>query len=258
MSMIKNDDLFGVAMPGGASNDHLTVMPVSVIEIAAQKKREGENHGSTSSRANYSPFPAEIAILCYEFYLRDCEFIFDPFAGWGERAAFAAEYGKQYIGYDTSESAIASAKDKYRVENHLADSASAFIPPFEGLITCPPYWNLERYDGDGLDRIKTWEQFRYEYAELWERVYSAASPGATFCVMVGEWRKGHKYYDLEFLTRRVSDDLGAEIFDQVVVSRRTVSKIKIMLPQAKRLGYSVRVHESLLVFKKPETGAVSP
>jgi hypothetical protein len=47
------------------------------------------------------------------------------------------------------------------------------------------------------------------------------------------------------------DELGAKIFDQIVVSRKTTSKIKIMLPQAKRLGYSVRVHESLLVFKKP-------
>lgn len=35
------------------------------------------------------------------------------------------------------------------------------------------------------------------------------------------------------------------------VGKRYVSKIKIMLPQAKRLGYSVRVHENLLVFRKP-------
>lgn len=68
--------------------------------------------------------------------------------------------------------------------------------------------------------------------------------------MVGEWRKNHQYYDLEFVTRSIMADLGAVMFDQITVSRKTTSKIKIMLPQAKRLGYTVRVHESLLVFKK--------
>ena len=69
--------------------------------------------------------------------------------------------------------------------------------------------------------------------------------------MVGEWRKDHKYYDLEGVTRRVMEDLGAEMVDQIAVSRKNISKIKVMLPQAKRLGYTVRVHESLLVFRKP-------
>ena len=69
--------------------------------------------------------------------------------------------------------------------------------------------------------------------------------------MVGDWRKNHKYYDLEFVVSKIFKDMGAEIVDKVVVSRKKVSKIKIMLPQAKRLGYSVRVHENLLVFKKP-------
>jgi hypothetical protein len=44
--------------------------------------------------------------------------------------------------------------------------------------------------------------------------------------------------------------LGFKPFDKVVVSRLTTSKIKIMLPQAKRLGYTVKVHETLSVFKK--------
>ena len=74
--------------------------------------------------------------------------------------------------------------------------------------------------------------------------------GATYCIMVGDWRKNHKYYDLEFVTSRIFKGLGAEIVDKVVVSRKGVSEIKIMLPQAKRLGYTVRVHETLLVFRK--------
>jgi len=231
---------------------HLTIMPVSVIDIMAQGKRQNENHGSTSSRANYSPFPSEIATLCYEFYLRDASLVFDPFAGWGERAAAARQNGKGYIGYDCSAEAVEKALKDYGVENQLCDSMYADIPEFDGLLTCPPYWNLEKYaDPRGLDREKTWADFLRKLDCVFMRCYTAAKEGTIFCVMVGDWRKDHVYYDLEWNVCEMFKGLGAQIVDKVVVSRSKVSKIKIMLPQAKRLGYSVRVHENLLVFKKP-------
>lgn len=230
---------------------NLTIIPVSVIDIEAQKKRIGEKHNTTSSRANFSPFPKEITTLCYEFFLRDAQHIFDPFAGWGERGEAAATHGKHYVGYDTSPMAIAKAAE-LDVANHLQNSLTAPIPNFDGLLTCPPYWNLEKYAGEGIDKLREWEGFVQALSEIFVRCYDAADPGATFCIMVGDWRKNHMYYDLTFRVESMFKALGAEIVDKLVVSRKKVSKIKIMLPQAKRLGYSVRVHENLLVFRKPQ------
>jgi DNA modification methylase len=230
---------------------YLTVIPVSVIDVAAQGKRKNEDHNSTSSRANYSPFPVEIATLCAEFFLRDATTVFDPFAGWGERGAAVIKTGKKYIGYDLSPDAIAKAAEM-GVANTLCDSRTAVIPAFDGFFTCPPYWNLETYaSAAGIDRIKEWGLFLDALFDVFSRSYAAAISGATFCVMVGDWRKQHKYYPLEWEVCDMFDQLGAAIVDKIVVSRSKVSKIKIMLPQAKRLGYSVRVHENLLVFKKP-------
>ena len=227
------------------------VMPVSVIDIEAQKKRKAEDHSTTSSRANYSPFPNEISDLCYEFFLRDKSVIVDPFAGWGERHSKAIEYGKKYYGYDTSETAIAKAKVEYGVSNTLADSRFVTPSGHDGLITCPPYWNLEKYGSDdGIDRIKKWNDFIFTLGLIFSNFYEKANDGAVFCVMVGDWRKNHVYYDLEYQVSKIFKYLGASVVDKVVVSRKKVSKIKIMLPQAKRLGYTVRVHENLLVFKK--------
>ena len=133
----------------------------------------------------------------------------------------------------------------------MCDSLTAPIPVFDGLLTCPPYWNLETYASEnGIDRIKDWNVFLNSLRAVFERCYIAANTGATFCVMVGDWRKNHKYYDLEWEVCNMFKEFGATVVDKVVVSRSKVSKIKIMLPQAKRLGYSVRVHENLLVFKK--------
>ena len=90
-------------------SSQLKIIPCSVIDIGPQKKRIGEKHGSTSSRANYSPFPEEVCDLIYEYYLRDHDKVVDPFAGWGERHSKALEYGKSYIGFDISEEAINKA-----------------------------------------------------------------------------------------------------------------------------------------------------
>jgi len=232
-------------------DDHLPIIPVSVIDLTAQGKRKNEDHDNVSSRANYSGFPNDIAELCYSFYLRDSTCIFDPFAGWGERHHFANKYGKVYLGFDTSQEAIEKAKETYGVDNLLCDSRTSFIPSFDGFITCPPYWNLEKYQSsEGLDKIKTWDDFLKDYREIISRAYNAASTGTSFCIQVGDWRNKGKYYDLTYETNRIFKELGAETIDNVVVSRKQVSKIKIMLPQAKRLGYSVRVHENLLVFRK--------
>jgi len=231
---------------------HLSIIPVSVIEIGAQGKRKNEDHNSTSSRANFSPFPSEIATLCSEFYLRDAKVVFDPFAGWGERGSAVIASGKGYIGYDTSREAIEKAKTDYGVTNTLANSLFETIPVFDGLLTCPPYWNLEKYEAPaGIDRCSDWKTFCYGLETVFTRCYLMAKPNTTFCVMVGDWRKNHVYYDLEYEVCSMFKKLEAQVVDKVVVSRSKVSKIKIMLPQAKRLGYSVRVHENLLVFKKP-------
>jgi DNA modification methylase len=232
--------------------DYLTIIPISVIDISAQGKREKQDHNSVSSRAGYSPFPEEVATLCAEFFLRDSQVVFDPFAGWGERGHAIELQKKKYIGYDISSVAIKNAYEKYGVVNTLADSLIEQLPEFDGLITCPPYWNLEKYNHeDGIDRCETWVEFVDCLRNVFERCYMKAKPGAKFCIMVGDWRKNHIYYDLEFEVSSMFKEFGAKIVDKVVVSRSKISKIKIMLPQAKRLGYSVRVHENLLVFQKP-------
>lgn len=230
--------------------DRLSVLPVSVLDMQAQGIRSDEDHSATSSRESYSPFPREVSTICYEFFLKHSTTIFDPFAGWGERGYFAAEFGKNYIGYDTSQFAIDHAEKMYAQRNILADSAIADIPLFDGLITCPPYWNLEVYDGAGIDRQKTWEAFLASLESILIRCYDAAQMGACFCIMAGDWRKNGVYYDLVFQIEKMMADCGATIIDKLVVSRKNISKIKIMLPQCKRLGYSVRVHENLLVYRK--------
>lgn len=234
---------------------HVDTLPVSVLNIGPMGKRgvRGDvNHSTESSRSGYSPFPTEVADVCAQLFLRDCAFTVDPFAGWGERGSALTTRGKTYVGFDLSPEAIAYAASQYGVANVLADSRAVDVPAHDGLVTCPPYWRLEKYAADeGLDRVKTWDEFLQQYTQVLSRFARQAEPGATYCIMTGDWRDRGVYYDLTFQTELIMHRLGFVPFDKVVVSRLNISKVKIMLPQAKRLGYTVKVHEMLSVYKKP-------
>jgi len=235
----------------GEEQVYSKIIPVSVVDIFSQEKREKQNHAQKSSRQTYSPFPTEISDLCYELYLKDCDAIADFFAGWGERHNKAKEFHKAYTGFDTSQAALDNALKEYEVINFLGDSRIVEVPDHNGLITCPPYWNLEKYEGKGIDKIPTWNEFIKSMETIFGRFYEKADSGSIYCVMVGDWRKDHKYYDLDYQISKIFNSLGAEPIDKIICNRKIISKIKIMIPQARRLGYTVRVHENLSVFKKP-------
>jgi len=229
-------------------------IPVSVFDVAKCGKgtiRGKQDHNKKSNRSTFSPFLPDVAEWCGEYFLRDATFVFDPFAGWGERHKAIKESGKLYFGYDISEKAIEYAKEKFDVVNNLGDSRKDEIPEHDGLLTCPPYWNLEKYDSkEGLDRIKGWDNFLIEYELVWKRTIEKAKGGSKYCIVLGDWRKSHKYYDLVYQTEKIMEKLGMKAFDKVILSAKKHSKIKIMLPQAKRLGYTTKVHQVLLVYEK--------
>ena len=227
------------------------VLPVSVVEVGAQGsgRRSRGGHDGTSSRSERSHFPREVASLCFDLYLRGRRLCLDPFAGWGERGSAARERGFGYAGFDISQESVESARKEYGIENTIADSRTADFPEHDCLLTCPPYWNLETYGGSGLEEEPTWESFLIGYEQALRRCVASSTNKAHYCLLVGDWRRDGTYYPLAHETRRIMYNLGAETIDEVVVSRKDVTKIKVMLPQAIEQGYTVKVHESLLVFR---------
>ena len=69
--------------------------------------------------------------------------------------------------------------------------------------------------------------------------------------MVGDWRKKNIFYDFTYQTEKIMEKCGMRVFDKVVLSQKKIYPIKLHMPQAKRLGYTVKVHQTLLVYEKP-------
>jgi len=231
-----------------------THTPVSVVEtkrIGSKGIRTIKHQEKKSSRTEYSPYPMEVGEMCAEFFCRDAALVVDPFAGWGERNVCCTKFNKPYIGYDISPEAIEYAKKKYNVINYLADSRTEPIPPHDALITCPPYWNLEKYKGDNnLSRIKNWNDFLDDYELILSRCAEEALPDSTYCFMVGDWRMNKEYYNLSYETERIMLKLGFKTFDKVIINQKPITPYLKMMHNAKRFGYTAKVHQYLLVFKR--------
>lgn len=245
--------LFDMSPSPNVGRPHISVLPCSVLELEpepSRQRRSDGGHDTVSSRAEYSHFPTQVGDLCFQLFLREATQLFDPFAGWGERASLARTYGVPYVGVDCNPDALLFARERYGVENTLGDSRTFDPPCFDGLITCPPYWNLEPYSDAGLDATESWEDFMRGLCRVFERAYDAAQVGAMFCILSGDWRADGVFYDLTFQIASMMQACGATPIDSVIVSRLGMSKIKIMIPQAVRLGYTVKVHETLNVFQK--------
>ena len=199
-------------------------IPVSVFDVEKMGKktiRGKQNHTKSSNRNTYSPFPIDVGEWCAEYFLRDSNIIFDPFAGWGERNKTITESGKCYIGYDISQKAIDYAKEKFGVNNILADSRKEEIPFHDGLLTCPPYWNIEKYESsNGLDKIKQWDDFLIDYRLIWKRCVEKALPGSKYCIVLGDCWKNKIYYDFQYQTEKIMEELGMKAFDKVVLSNK--------------------------------------
>lgn len=253
--MVINDDavLFDMAPSPRVGRPHINVLPCSVVEVEPERHRQRRvtgDHETASSREAFSHFPTAVGDLCLQLFLRHATCIYDPFAGWGERGSIVRQYGKQYVGIDCNPAAIAFAHTRYGIQNVLANALHVTLPTYDALLTCPPYWNLESYGGDGLDALPTWESFLDHLQIVLSRAYAAAASPSTFCILSGDWRREGVYYDLTFRINAIMSALGAVQVDSVIASRLNISKIKIMIPQAVRLGYTVKVHETLNVFKK--------
>ena len=123
-------------------------------------------------------------------------FVFDPFAGHGDRALLYMEYGcRTYIGNDTNanewnflNSNLITLINKYKkfgqkCEVRIKDSM-IYEPELENKVdfvyTSPPYFDFEIYDGfaEQIQNMKTYDDFHREFSvPIFTNVYKYMKDG---------------------------------------------------------------------------------
>lgn len=186
--------------------------------------------------------------------------VVDPFAGGGTRAIMAAAQGHTYFGTelrqaeaDATNARIAAAGYASKAEVICADARqlASYGEGAQFLLTCPPYWSLEKYGGGSADLSMeaTYEGFLAGMAEVVGQTAAILRPGALSCWVVGLHRVKGTLYPLHHDITRLHLAAGFALHEEVVLWQKNTQAIQRVGNFFKGGGYLIRCHEYLLVFR---------
>jgi len=214
-------------------------------------KKKIKSYRKKESTAN---FDHELAKFILKYYARDSKTVFDPFSGWGERGYAAKLLKYDYIGYDISPKANDYAFATYGIKNNTGDSRNVFLDDksIDFSYTCPPYFDLEKYEStDGqLTDIRDYKDFLDELEKVIQETNRILKTNGLVCWVVGDFRRKGVLIDFSTDVGLLFRKNGFELKDKVIIDNSTNYNVPLHLPNSYEHKFTVKVHETMWVFKK--------
>lgn len=268
-------DLFGEAHKRLSMAERIGFVPLSIwqpdwnivkqlkpiVGDAGQSRElQGKKMQLLGSKYTTSIFNPHLAQMILSAYCPSKAKIYDAFAGGGTRGFIASAMGHDYYGVEIRLEEVNRIKGQqedlqtfFGIE--CADSTK-YVPEAESFdfsYSCPPYYDLEVYsaqDGD-MSNVETYEQFLGMLKESLTRTYDALKPESLCIWVVGNFRdkKGElRHFNGD--VARMGREVGFILHDELIFwGAAGIAAQRAGQFVANRK--SVRVHEYLIVFKKP-------
>lgn len=251
--------------------DRWGIYPLSIWELPNDKRLKelkeliadnigGVQYGNWDTISEFSPLLAELIVTGYT--MKQPANILDPFAGRGTRGLIAGFNNHNYIGIDINESYILA--DTERAKHHKLDDKVRFvcgdsrelirhidIAWADLIYTCPPYFNLERYNGGegDLSMLNDYKLFLKEMEKVISQCYLALK-STGFCVwVIGTIRTSKGLIDLRGDIVRLFKQNDWAFFDDIVFHYKGGLKM-LRLGTFDNNRLTAKSHEYVLVFTK--------
>ena len=249
-----------------------------ILDVKAEIGDDGQGRGGTEGRtkgyvdhpADYrsegfrSVFRPDVAANILAFWAPKTGTVYDPFAGGGTRAMMSAGAGLSYMGCEIREDEVGriNAKAERMGFADMVDvrTADATDPPFadgsaDFSFTCPPYWQMEKYDGGPSDMsMMGWPDFVVAIREAARHTARIMRPGAFTAWVVGLYRfpgKERRIVPLNHLVAWALDQAGLIYREEVIIEKVGTPALTRVGTFNRGAGLMIRVHEYVLVFAKP-------
>lgn len=220
----------------------------------------GKQMALLGSKYTTSIFNPHLAQMVYSAYCPADALVYDPFGGGGTRGFVGAKMGHTYTGVEIRQEEVDRIKQRQRelgvtFDIVCADSRAYVIQPdyFDFALTCPPYYDLEVYsttDGD-MSNVETYEQFLGMLKDSMAVTYYGLKRGALFVMVVGNFRdKRGNLRHFNGDVARLGLEVGFVLHDELVFWGASDAAYQ-RLGQFVANRRSVRVHEYIVIFKKP-------
>ncbi len=268
-------DLFGNEHKRLSMSDRIGFLPISIWkpnwetvktlkalvgDAGETRNLVGKKMQLLGSKYTTSIFNPHLAQMILSAYCPTKAKVYDAFAGGGTRGFIASAMGHDYTGVEIRPEEVDRIK-KQQLElktpfNIICqDSRMYEIDPseYDFSYSCPPYYDLEVYstlDGD-MSNVATYDEFLTMLKQSLEVTYRGLKPGALCIWVVGNFRKNDgslRHFNGD--TVRLGFEVGFKLWDELIfwgASDVAASRSGQFLANRK----SVRVHEYIVIFKKP-------
>lgn len=268
-------DLFGEKHKQLSMTDRIGFVPLSIWQPNWEEVKKlkdlvgdagetrnlvGKKMQLLGSKFTTSIFNPHLAQMILSAYAPSKARIYDAFAGGGTRGFIAAAMGHTYVGVEIRQEEVDRIIKKQdelitHFEIHCADSQYYKVEEnsFDFSYSCPPYYDLEVYstiDGD-MSNVATYAEFLTMLKRSLAITYKGLKSSALCVWVVGNFRdKKGNLTDFAGDTVTLAQEIGFAFHDQIIFwGAAGIAAQRAGQFSANRR--SVRVHEFVLVFKKP-------
>lgn len=224
----------------------------------------GTKNVEKNSTDYVSIFDPALCEVLYHWFCTENGNILDPFAGGSVRGIVANYLKFNYYGIDIRQEQIDSnreqALDILPIENqpnyYVGDSNKIldekFNLEFDLVFSCPPYADLEVYsDLDGDISNKPYNEFIKLYESIIKKSCDKLKSGGYACFVVGEVRdKKGNYYGFVPDTIQAFKKCGMNFYNEAILLN-AIASASMRANGNMKSQKLVKVHQNILVFKKP-------
>jgi len=213
------------------------------------------------SGVRLSEFNYRLANFCIDYWSKEGDTIIDPFAGRVTRAVATEKLNRNYIGYEISpDTHMRSINhfEKIGINPILHNSNGIWMKETNDgigdmILTCPPYFNIERYEtvpGQLSDYFK-YDDFLRDIRLSIRNSYRVVKNESFSCWVVADVRNFHRWgglLDLHGDIIKLHKLEGWKHWDTIILPY--AESMSYQIHSAKNNGYTAKIHEYLLVFRK--------
>ncbi|MHC4621766.1 MAG: hypothetical protein ACYTEQ_28830 [Planctomycetota bacterium] len=227
-------------------------------------KRHEAVDGTYGFMGGASIFNPAVAAWALNMYAPKRGLCFDPFAGGGTRAIMAAKHGLLYRGWELRaeeceavRARVAAQGETEGVEIVQGDSRDIGEQEQCGcadfLLTCPPYYNLERYGGGvgDLSECVDYCSFLRGLRQCVEGCRHVLKRGALAIWVVGLFRDNEgTLVPFHHDVTRLHTENGFRMREEIVLALRNNGAVQRVGNFEKGQRHLIRTHEYALVFER--------
>mgnify|MGYP003625960187 FL=1 len=223
-----------------------------------------KKYGRTTSINQVSIFDPALCEVLYHWFCVGGKEILDPFAGGSVRGIVANYLGFKYTGIDIRQEQIDSNREQglkiLDIDNqpnwYVGDSNEVlndFKKEFDFVFSCPPYADLEVYsDLDADISNMPYIKFMKAYEEIVKKSCNLLKSGGYACFVVGEVRdKKGNYIGFVPDTINAFKKCGMNFYNEAILLDQLGTACMRADRQFTAAQKLVKVHQNILIFKKP-------